>query len=286
MTVTCPKCSKSLKVKDEFAGKMLKCPGCGSTFKAGGAKPASATTAKIQPKPGEKQKKDKAGVAINWGPIIMIALASLIPIAIILFLVGPMRVKRHWDANQEKVDGDVHDVIDYALKCQASSSGFWNPRKGTSPAPSVSDVRFLPNIFTMSTPPTVDFDGFSSNGSFKGTYTFETGEVNVDMKIEGLTLAGGIHFGEGGTSIAGGGRSGDTSKVAPSALAKLKGRADKAEFHITGRVKGGNPVAEIDGKKAEIYWPPEVDEDGNPITPPEPATPAKPPKPTTKPAKP
>lgn len=270
MTVTCPKCSKSLKVKDEHAGKMLKCPQCGSTFKAGAAKAASAATAKIQPKPGEKQKKEKAGVAINWGPIVLIGLLSLIPIAIILFIIGPMKVKSHWDANQEKVDGDVKDVIDYALKCQASSAGFWNPRKGTSPAPTVGELRFLPDIFHMSTPPTVEFDGHSSNGSFKGTYTFETGEVAVDMKIEGLTLASGIHIGEGGISMEGGGRQSNEGTAA-SAASKLKdARADKAAFKITGRVKGGQPTAEIDGKKAEIYWPPEVDEDGNPITPPEP----------------
>lgn len=280
MTVTCPKCSKSLKVKDEFAGKMLKCPGCATTFKAGAARPATAATAKSQPKPGEKNRKEKAGVAINWGPILMIGLLSLIPIGIILFLMGPMRVKRHWDANQEKVDGEVKDVIDYALKCQASASGFWNPRKGNSPSPSVSDIRYLPEIMTMSQPAAVEFDGFSSNGSFHGTYTFETGEVNADMKIEGLTLASGIHFGEGGTSIAGGGRSTDTKNVSASTLAKLKGRPDAAAFRITGRVKAGNPTAEIDGKKAEIYWPPEVDEDGNLITPPEPEQPAGPSKPT------
>ena len=272
MTVTCPKCSKSLKVKDELAGKMLKCPGCGSTFKAGSAKPASASTTKIQPKPGEKHKKEKAGVAINWGPIILIGFVAMIALAVVLFLVGPMRVKRHWDANQEKIHGEVKDVIDYALKCQASSSGFWNPRKGTSPAPTVGELRFLPEMFHMSTPATVDFDGHSSNGSFTGTYTFESGEVDVAMKIEGLTI-GGMHFGEGGMSMEGGGRSTDTSKVAAGAAAKLKGRADAAAFRVTGRVKGGNPTAEIGGKKAEIYWPTEVDEDGNVITPPEPVKP-------------
>lgn len=270
MTVTCPKCKKSLKVKDEYAGKMLKCPQCQSAFKADAktARPAGAAALKQQPKPGEKAKKEKAGVSINWGPIVLIGLLSLIPIAIILFIVGPMSVKRHWDANQEKVEGDVKDVIDFALRAQASQTGMWNPRKGTSSPPHVGDLRMLPEIFHMSTPETVKFDGFTSNGSFDGTYTFETGEVDVNMKIEGLTLASGIHFGEGGTQIAGGVRSSETS----AAVKKLKpGAAEKSAFHITGRVKAGNPTAELDGKKAEILWPPELDEDGNPIEPVKPA---------------
>lgn len=266
MTVTCPKCSKSLKVKDEHEGKMLKCPQCQSTFKADprGLKHAGAAALKVQPKPGETRPKEKAGVAINWGPLVMIGLLSLIPIAIILVVIGPVRVKRHWDANQEKVETDVKDVIDEALRAQASQTGLWNPRKGTSSPPRVADLRMLPDIFRMSTPRAVEFDGFSSNGSFTGTYAFETGEVDVQMKVEGLTLPSGIHIGEGGTQIAGGMRSSDTT-AAPK---NLKAPASKNAFRITGRVKNG-VSAEIDGKRAEIRFPPELDDDGNPIAPPQ-----------------
>ena len=282
MTVTCPKCKKSLKVKDEYAGKMLKCPQCQSAFKADaqGLRPAGAAALKIQPKPGEKKPKEKAGVAINWGPIVMIGLLSLIPIAIILFLIGPMRVKRHWDANQAKAEGDVRDVITYALQCHASQTGAWNPRKGTSSPPNVGDVQMFPEIFHMSAPADVRFEGFTSNGSFEGTYVFETGEVDVRMKIEGLTLSSGIHFGEGGTQIAGGLKSTETV----SAVQNLKPAASKSEFRITGRVKNG-VTAEINGTKAQIHYPPELDEDGNPI-PAAPKPPGKPPANTPGTAKP
>jgi len=34
ITVSCPKCSKQLRVRDELVGKKLRCPGCGNTFDA------------------------------------------------------------------------------------------------------------------------------------------------------------------------------------------------------------------------------------------------------------
>lgn len=33
ISVTCPSCSKTLKAKDEYAGKKTKCPGCGTVLK-------------------------------------------------------------------------------------------------------------------------------------------------------------------------------------------------------------------------------------------------------------
>src|SRR5258708_4687939 len=32
LIVSCPECKKELKVKDDLAGKKVKCPGCGSAF--------------------------------------------------------------------------------------------------------------------------------------------------------------------------------------------------------------------------------------------------------------
>src|SRR5580700_7152378 len=32
LTVTCPDCDKTLRVKDEFAGKKLRCPGCSTVI--------------------------------------------------------------------------------------------------------------------------------------------------------------------------------------------------------------------------------------------------------------
>ena len=153
MMVSCSKCSKSLKVKDEWAGKMIKCPQCGSTFradatgKASAASPPTATKAASKPasgKPipmhkGKVPAPKRAGIAINWGMLVMIGLASLIPIGIILFFMGPMRVKKHWEANSAKADTDVTTVVEHAMKCYESNEGSWNPKKSGG-MPSVGDL--------------------------------------------------------------------------------------------------------------------------------------------------
>lgn len=257
MTVTCAKCSKSLKVKDEYAGKMLKCPGCGTTFRAeaGGKASAAAAPSKAPVKgkgPPVPQAKIPAakggGIAINWGKIVMLGLLALIPIGIALFIFGPIKVKRQWEAQQEKVDHDVTDVVEYVIKCQASMEGGWDPTKATGGTPSIGEIRFLPDIFVMSLPPTVRFDGYGSNGRFEGTYTFETGEVEMKYQTGGMMLPSGIYSDELGTIMPGG-----QHEDRP---AGMPGKGGKLTPHrVTGRVKNGQPQAEIDGKKAEIYYP-------------------------------
>lgn len=275
MMVSCTKCSKSLKVKDEWAGKMLKCPGCGTTFRAdpagkataaGKSAPAAAGRApakgKGPPVPQGKMPAQKGGgIAINWGKIVMLALLSLIPIGIALFILGPMKVKRQWEAQQEKVDHDVTDVVEFVIKSYASMQGEWDPSKPTGGSPSVGEVRYLPNIFAMSLGPTVRFDGYGSNGRFEGTYTYETGEIEMNYQTGGMMLPSGIYSDELGT-IMPGGQHEDRPAGMPAKGGKL------TSHRVTGRVKGGGPQAEIDGKKADIYFPKaEDDESATPAAP-------------------
>jgi hypothetical protein len=258
MNVTCPKCSKQLKVKDEWAGRTLKCPACTNTFKAT-ATPAPVAGKPSQPPAKLKKEATKPGIAINGGAIALWGGLALIPIIVLLVIFGPIRVKKHWDANQQKVEGDVTDVIDFALRCEASTSGTWNPRK-SGQSPTVVEMRCLPDIFRLSPAQTVKFDGITSNGKFEGTYNFETGEVDATLKLGGITLPSGIHADEEGVVLPGGQR---VSGGSPIPGKKTGGSLES--IHVTGRVTSGGPTAELDGKKAQIYFPPAVDDDGNVI---------------------
>ena len=271
MTATCPKCGKSLKVKDEHAGKRLKCPGCGEAFQASatsaaaprGVAPSRATSAAAPPKPVRPAAREQGPrIAISTNVILIVVAVGVILALVTLVVLGPVRVNRYWTAHQDKAEGDVRDVIEFAMKCQASRSGSWNPTKGTG-SPSVGDLRMLPNVIALSIPASVRFDGFGTGGEFEGTYHFETGEVDAQLKTGGLMLPSGVFLGENGTSVAGGQR-GDKTTLRPLKAAPAAG----GTLHVTGRVTGVRPAAEIDGKKADVFYPPEVDEDGNVISPP------------------
>lgn len=268
MNVSCTKCSKMLKVKDEWAGKMLKCPQCGSTFRADptGKVTSAQTTGATRPVPqtagkaasnkprGKVPGQKSGGLAINWGQIVMFGLIALIPIGIAIFLLGPMRVKSAWESKQEKVDNDVKDVVEFAIKAWASKEGDWDPTEARG-QPSIGEVRYLPSIFAMSLGPTVKFDGYCSVGRFEGEYTYETGEVEMTLKTGGMMLPSGLYTDAEGTIEPGGRRE--------SRPAGMPGGGGKLTAHrVTGRVKDGGPKAEIDGKKAEIFTPrPRDDED-------------------------
>lgn len=279
MTASCPQCHKQLKVRDEWAGKMLKCPGCGTKFAATASTAAGPTMASRQPTAasvsGAKQstkpvaaprKQTGGGIAINTNVILMLAGVGAILALVLATIFGPVRVKRHWEAHSDDADAAVRDVVEFAMKARASGDGTWNPRKASG-TPTIGDLRMLPDIFTLSIPETVRFDGFGTVGKFEGTYNFETGEVVCDLKVGGMMLPSGVFVSEDGVSVAGGQRDSKAGGVGKAAAAagRRPGPAGGDTMHVTGRLKGGAPVVEIDGRKAEIYMPPAVDEDGNRI---------------------
>lgn len=102
ITLTCPSCERALKVKDELAGRKIKCPQCGAviTVIAKGANSEARITAKKpQPappardeddEPGEeerpKKKKRKKGKS-NQGLIIGAGLGGVAIIAVVVVLL-------------------------------------------------------------------------------------------------------------------------------------------------------------------------------------------------------
>src|SRR5690242_12764685 len=137
--VVCPSCGKALIVRDEWAGKKLKCPQCATTFPAiaggggAGATPAVApavgatgvaigqlppsaervATRKYRDAPVKRDKGDK--VYVSKGLIIGIIAAVLVLGGIILFIVGPVQTWKKWEALGSKPGDDVTGVVDLGL---------------------------------------------------------------------------------------------------------------------------------------------------------------------------
>jgi hypothetical protein len=227
ISVTCDGCGKSLKVKDEWAGKRGKCPGCGKTFAipaAGAAAAGSSRGVAIPKATGKPKKKGSGGISISWGPVIGVLFVVLVVAGIAAYYFGPVKVKAQWEKMGDDADNTVISVVTLAIQSYLSESGSYDPSKAHH-TPSASEVMFIFNPMVMSMPDKVPFKGSSTEGPFEGYYHPKTGDLEADVDI-------------GGTSIAGLGavRKGNT---------KIK---------VTGRMVNGHAVAEVGGKKAEIKY--------------------------------
>jgi hypothetical protein len=240
ISVACNQCGKALRVKDEWAGKKAKCPQCGNTFlvMAGVGAPVPAA------KPGvtafnpaaaaaARDQRTKAAGKFSVSPTLIwgsIGVAIFL-ILLGLFLTGPKRVWGQWEAIGDQARYDVIDVVTRGLQCHLSEIGAYNPRKGNTTSPQATEVMFFRPGFVMKMPDDVDFKGASNQGSFKGIYHPKTGEVEADVEVGGMGLAG------VGTVRKGAGA-----------------------IKVTGRVKSGGTTVEVNGKPAKLHYPP-VDDD-------------------------
>ena len=237
ISVTCDNCGKALKVKDEWAGKRAKCPQCGNTFTvpahSGVAMAVGPQVTRFDPNAAASAKaqrqKEAGSVSISWTPIILGILGLAIVIAIGAFIMGPKKVWNEWEQIGDQANTDVIDVVTRGLRAYASNLGLYNPRKGSGPE--AKEVMFYRPTFVMNMPETVDFQGGSTEGPFKGKYHPKTGEVEADVTV-------GAH-----TSLLTGKSQGGT------------------QIRVTGRVKKGVITVEVNGTKADIKMPPKSDDE-------------------------
>ena len=235
ISVTCDNCGKALKVKDEWAGKRAKCPQCGNTFTVPGhsgvAMAVGPTTTRFDPNAAAKAKaqreKEHGSVSISWGPIILGVCALLVVGLIVAFITGPKKVWNEWEKIGEQADYNVRDVVTKGLRAYESDLGMYNPRK--SSGPEAKEVMFYRPSFVMNMPESVDFQGGSTEGPFKGKYHPKTGEVEADVTV-------GAH-----TSLLTGKSSGGT------------------QIRVTGHVKNSVTSVQVNGTPAEIKMPPKED---------------------------
>jgi DNA-directed RNA polymerase subunit RPC12/RpoP len=211
-------CGKRTSVSDALVGNYINCPRCGASVLVAGA-----------PKPDSKASAKKELPAIHISPGMMRLIQVLIIGGVITTVIrlGPVRVHNQWDAMGPKAEGEVEDVVSFAIQAYLSEQQLYNPRKSLG-RPSVDGgVNFVIPIWALTMPEKLKFFGLTQQGRFVGYYHTGTGEIEADIAYGGRTVGGLL--------------------VAVRAT---------DQFHITGRDVNGSPQAEVDGTPLTIVYPP------------------------------
>jgi DNA-directed RNA polymerase subunit RPC12/RpoP len=217
ISVTCRACGKALKLKDEAAGRVAKCPDCGGRFTVPGG---SSGFVQQSIAAAKKKREEEAGsFEIPWRLIFGGVVLLLIIAGVVAFLMGPKRVWAQWEEIADQANNDVIDVVTNGLRGHLIEIGAFNPEKAGA-RPGASDVMFFRPSFVMSMPDSVKVQGASTAGPFTGHYFPKTHEV--DVEVEMLMFA--------------------TGKGANRTVPKSR---------IHGKVDGANVSVEVDGKKVD-----------------------------------
>lgn len=214
VTVSCTGCGKQLTVKDEFVGKRLKCPQCGATFTASAAQARS---------PG-KQTDATPRIHLSPGIIALIATVVIIMSTLLMWNLGPGKVRAQWDKMHAQAEDDIKDVVGKGLQAYMSTHGSYDPSSAHA-EPHAIDLTFIMSPLPFTMPETIAVAGTTTQGGFAGKYHPNSGEVDVEVEIGGISLPG-----------AGVQRHGDT------------------HIQVTGRNKAGAVTVEVDGKAAGVDW--------------------------------
>lgn len=206
--VSCDKCGKKLNAKDEWVGKKLKCPACGSTFLVGGgggaaapaarggggggakpnlASPAAEAAARAKKRP--QAQRQAGGISINYGQVAIIAVVALLILGFVLFWLGPKQNWNKWGDMESAARDDVTDVIIYALEKEVGADeapvteidGIKIQGRGR---PSFSaDIGFrFTGYMSWSFPEWVKFTGNCTAGPVDGRFNTRTREVEATIR--------------------------------------------------------------------------------------------------------
>ncbi len=97
ISISCTRCGKALKIKDEYVGKRIKCPQCSATFTTGEAQ------AKEQTKKPTSDGSSKMPM-IHLGTSAKVFLGTLILISGLFagWKLGPGRIINNWAEKEPK----------------------------------------------------------------------------------------------------------------------------------------------------------------------------------------
>jgi len=189
-------------------------PSASSPSSSPAATKASAAPASPFPSsrfpPGVHKVEHSKRVDIPKGPIIAILVVVVVVGGIIWVMKhGPAKAAEEWRKLQPKVESDAVAVVNKALRGYYASKGYH--ADDIRRPPESKEIAVTDMVVTMTVPKEVMFNGRSSEGSYTGSYTTATGEVDAQVEI----------------------------------------MTDGVMLHVTGRVKDEKFVtAEINGKPA------------------------------------
>jgi hypothetical protein len=120
IALSCPSCDKALKVKDELAGKKVKCPGCGEPILVAAEEPAVEAAVQEPPRrkarvaddedggedrPRKKKKKKKKSNTLLWialGGGAAFLLLLIVVGAVLFFITRPAEVAKSTEQPKTK----------------------------------------------------------------------------------------------------------------------------------------------------------------------------------------
>jgi hypothetical protein len=192
ISVTCTKCGKNLKVKDEYVGKRMKCPKCGTTFLAVAGAPGGGGAMGA---PSIAKKPQVSGPSFHMSPGVIIFILAFVLIGgtIIFWNLGPGKARSDWAKQEPQAKQEVTDVIERGLQSsQADDEDLGGGISIAHNTPHVIEVTFPFTLSMMSIPDEMTFVGTTSKGTFRGKYNPKTGEIEADVDVNGATLSTGI----------------------------------------------------------------------------------------------
>jgi hypothetical protein len=83
ISFSCPLCEHSLKIKDELAGRKIKCPRCGGVAVAPAGEEVEEPAAAPEERPRKKKKKKKS----NKGVVIGLVLGGVLLVGLVVLLI-------------------------------------------------------------------------------------------------------------------------------------------------------------------------------------------------------
>jgi hypothetical protein len=227
LKAVCVSCRRDVKVSPDLAGKMVKCPSCGATFRA----PALD-------KHGRQKTEKQSAPSFHLSPGVIVALIAAISCIVIfgLWTIGPKRVNAYLAENEQKWIDNANDVIIDGLRAKGAvdftaGGGALGGLAGLAALgpPQVHNLAFIHNPLYFTKPTELKFAGLSSQGIIHtGVYTIATGEVQAIAELDGTVTNTGVLVKRGKTTV-----------------------------QITGRNKDGTITLELDGKPAKVdHTPP------------------------------
>jgi hypothetical protein len=217
MAVAQCSCGKRTGVSDSLVGQSIRCPACGEQV---------GVMAASRPQGQAAANKPKVSLQMSSGTMGMIAVVVLAFGAAFFIKLVPGRAMSQWKEINTRADGEVTDVISFALQAYSSQQDLGGSSKEHYFPKVERPINFDVPSIVMRVPEEVNFNGMTEQGRFAGTYNTQTGEITADIAFGGRTVSGLI------------------------VAAKETGA-----FHITGREKDGTPTAEMDGTPLRVIYP-------------------------------
>lgn len=214
--VTC-ECGKRFSVGDQFAGKRGRCKACGRVVTVPAAQTAAAESAQpivfpdrpsddlvASPEPKKSgpssfaayppfSKRDRGGekkaahISVHVSPalVLLVILAMVIPTAIYLVEQGPVKAKNQWEKIEPTAEGNITSQITRAIQHEYAGFAFGNNDDEGISRHKALNVVFAEPVIMIRLPESIQIQGRTTEGMFKGAFHPQTMRFEADVPILG-----------------------------------------------------------------------------------------------------